>query len=301
MYPEKLTPHKQTQYFHWEFFKNPLDLSKTFIEKDYQTGMHEQEFFEINIVTKGKGMHYIQNSRTPATFGDVFIVPPHVDHGYFGGKGFDVCHVLISDDFINKYIADLQQLPCFFDLFSAEPLMRAVAKNPLHLHLNTEQFDSVYKTILELLDCQDDDNPYECLTRTSQTIIFITLLCKIYSTNSSSIHLTSADESFMKSISYIHEHYNKKITIDDLVKIAQLSRSAYIKKFKSICKMTPTSYLGKRRIEAAENLLKNTQLSITEIAYRTGFYDSAHFTKTFETENKISPLAFRKKYSKKHF
>ncbi len=295
MYPKKLKEHKQTYYYHWEFFKNHLDITNAFIEKNFQAGMHEQEFFEINIVIKGRGMHYIDNSRTKAKTGDVFIIPPHVRHGYYGGEGFDVCHILISDNFINKYISDLQQLPSFYVLFSAEPIMRANTKSTLHLSLNNVQFKQLLKSINELMKHQDHFDPFDSIKRSSLTMILITLLCEIYAKNTSSLQAKSSeDEAFMQSISFIHEHYFEKITIADLVKIAKLSRSAYIRKFKEICKMPPSSYVAKRRIEAAENMLVNTQLSITEIAYRTGFYDSAHFSKSFEAEIGITPLAYRK-------
>ncbi len=297
MYPEKLNPNRQSYYYHWEFFKNHLDISHAFIEKDFEIGMHEQEFFEINIILKGNGMHYFQDSCTSAKTGDVFIIPPNVKHGYLGGEGFDVCHILISDNFINKYITDLQQLPSFFILFSAEPLMRANTKKPLYLSLNSFQFKGLNKTLNALLSCKNHDDPTECLIRSSLTLIIITLLCDIYAKKDVSLEIVSAsDQSFMKSISYIHEHYNEKITIADLTKISQLSRSAFIRKFNEICKMPPSTYITKTRIEAAENMLINTQLSVSEIAYRTGFYDSAHFAKTFKTEKNISPASFRKKH-----
>ena len=62
--------------------------------KDYEIGMHEQEFYEINLITKGEGMHYIDDSRIKAEVGDVFIIPPKISHGYLGGKDFDTdCHL----------------------------------------------------------------------------------------------------------------------------------------------------------------------------------------------------------------
>ena len=110
---QQLKKHAHYYYTHPDFFNNTTDLVHAFIMKDYEIGMHEQEFYEINIITKGVGTHYIGDSRVDATVGDVFIVPPHIEHGYVGGDGFDVFHVIMSDAFMIKYIADLQQLPFF--------------------------------------------------------------------------------------------------------------------------------------------------------------------------------------------
>jgi AraC family transcriptional regulator len=75
-----------------------------------------------------------------------------------------------------------------------------------------------------------------------------------------------------------------------------MSRSSYIRKFKEICKIPPSTYITQRRIESAKNMLANTSYSISEIAYRTGFYDTSHFTKTFELETNLTPANYRKQH-----
>ena len=119
-------------------------------------------------------------------------------------------------------------------------------------------------------------------------------LCEIYSYNFTQNESLSQDEYFIKTISYIHEHYNEKITLDFLAKLSQTSRSSYISKFKEICKMPPLTYLTKTRIAIAENLLLESSLSVAEVAYRTGFYDCSHFAKIFTQEKGISPFAYKK-------
>lgn len=299
MLPLKLPPHKESYYYHWQFFHSNLEITRSFNEQNFQTGMHEQEFYEINIVLKGKGMHYIQDNRIPAKTGDVFIIPPHVPHGYYGGEGFDVYHVLLSDTFMNKYTADLQQLPSFFVLFSAEPLMRSLSDKPLHLSLNKSQFKKIKKLTDELSPLQSHTDSFEAVLRTGLTLELISHLCQSYHENSKKIDQNSRDdESFMRSISHIHECFNKKITISDLTQIAQMSRSSYISKFKRICKLPPQTYILKIRMESAKNMLEKTTLSVSEIAFRTGFYDTAHFSRLFEAENKVPPAQYRKNHQK---
>ena len=75
----------------------------------------------------------------------------------------------------------------------------------------------------------------------------------------------------------IHERYYDKLTIADLAKATKLSRSLFIKKFKQICGLPPLEYITVKRIEAAEQMLLNTNLSIMDIAIKCGFYDSSHF------------------------
>ena len=290
-------PEKCKLFFYHKDIFNDTDTVKVFVEYDYEIDMHQQEFYEINIVTKGSGIHFIGDNKINVKVGDVFIIPPNVPQGYIGGKGFDVFHITISDNFIRKYITDLEQLPNYFTLFAAEPIMRASTREPLYLSLNQEQFKDV-KTILDLL-LNFSDHKHDSisdLSRVSLTIFFISSICKIYTLNqdSNDVIKSNEDTHFMNSISYIHANFNKKITIEDLCEIAYLSRSTYIRKFKSICKIPPALYIIKQRLEAAKRMLTNTSYSISEIAYKTGFIDASHLTRTFENEYKITPTTYRK-------
>lgn len=293
---QKLANHSHYHHTHSDFFNYPLDLVHAFLMKDYEIGMHEQEFYEINLVVKGNGIHYINDKCINAGIGDVFIIPPNISHGYVGGSGFDVFHVILSDSFMNKNIADLQQLPSFFILFGAEPLMRGHTADPLHLTLSHDELGECINTLNQIEHYSKFNDPFESLMRSSLATVSIGLLCNSYTnTYKQSDFSLCEDIALMESISYIHERYFEKITVEDLSRLAHMSRSSFIKKFKDICKMSPAAYLMKVRINSAATMLTSTTLPISEIAYRTGFYDASHLTKAFENTFGLSPIAYKNK------
>ncbi len=296
---QRLANHSHYHHTHSDFFIHPLDLVHAFLLKNYEIGMHEQEFYELNVVVSGNGIHYINENCVNASVGDVFIIPPNVSHGYIGGTGFDVFHVILSDAFMNKNIADLQQLPSFFTLFGAEPLMRGQTADPLHLTLSQNELEECINTLKQIERYSKYNDPFESLMRSSLAAVSIGLLCNSYSTayNQGDLNFCE-DRALMESISYIHEKYYEKITVENLSKLAHMSRSSYIKKFKDICKMSPAAYLTKIRINSAATMLANTTLPVSEIAYRTGFYDASHLTKAFENSLGMSPIAYRNKANK---
>ncbi len=298
MYPEKLQKNNIYFYTNKTCFNGGLHITRGFIEKDYNRGMHEQEFYEINIVVKGNGMHYILDNKIATKVGDVFILPPYTPHGYYGEDGFDVYHILLSIEFANKYFSDLHQLPSFYTMFSAEPIMRSNTKNPLHLSLSANQFKTINSMLNELLTYSSWDDPFECSKNSAMVMMIITQLCEIYSYHFAPNTPLSKDEYFMKTISYMHQNYQEKISLDYLVKLSQMSRSSYLNKFKQICKMPPLAYLNKIRLDISENLLLNSNISVAEIAFKIGFYDFSHFTKSFEKEKGVTPATFRKSHLK---
>lgn len=300
MYPEKLPKEKHYIYTNDQFI-NALDLIHAFVMPDYNINMHIQDFWEINIIMNGTGMHYIESRHLPVKRGDIFIIPPLTAHGYVGEQGFDVYHFLINNKFMEKYIADLQLLPAFFILFKAEPLMRSSGSDPLHLTLTESQYNKTEPLLQELTNYSAPQRSADSIFCNSLAMMLITSLCEMYQENTIVPDNISAhhDEAFMNALSLIHERYYEKISIAQLAKTAQLSRSSFLRKFQEICKMPPARYLTQRRIEAAKHMLINTTLSASDIAAQTGFYDAAHFTKIFLAETGITPNAFRKVHSLK--
>ena len=294
-----LPDNKEYYYTEENTFCQEYDTIHAFVMADYTIGMHMQEFPEINIVTRGEGKHYIEENCLDVRVGDIFIIPPNVRHGYTGGKGFDVFHVLIHTKFIKKHSSDFHSLESYFDLFEAEPLIRTRSKKPLHLRLSDEEFVKIQPLLSQMKEYGDTHSASDCLARSGLAIAFISMICKAYSEKKTETDngLRQADENFMKAISTIHEHYSEKLTIDQLAKIARLSRSAFVSKFTELCKLPPSKYIMRRRLEAAEYMLLNTGASIVDIAFETGFYDVSHLNKAFSAYKGLSPAAFRKQRS----
>ncbi|MBN13276.1 MAG: hypothetical protein CMI17_09835 [Opitutaceae bacterium] len=93
--------------------------------------------------------------------------------------------------------------------------------------------------------------------------------------------------------SHIQKSYHETIRIEDLAGIANLSVSQLQRKFKKIYNVTPVQYINKLRIHEACEMLKNTNLSVTQIAYECGFGSSSFFATQFRHAIGESPSAYR--------
>ena len=273
---------------------------KAFHMPNYNIGMHTQAFFEINIILKGNGMHYIENSRVPVKRGDVFMIPPYVPHGYYSNpkSSLDVYHILISDRFLVHYNSDLQSLPFFFTLFNIEPFMRATGSRDLHLHLEPGEFRQITYLLNDLAAWNSNTNTAVDASGHYGSLMLISYLCSFFSAHHAKEATESREQSdccFMQSISAIYSNYQSRLTIDDLAKIAGMSRTAYIQAFKKIFHTAPAKFIRKHKLQKAKELLGKYELSILEIAHLTGFCDAPHFYRCFVRAEDCSPLAYRKK------
>lgn len=95
-------------------------------------------------------------------------------------------------------------------------------------------------------------------------------------------------------LSFIHKHYQEKITISDISAHAGISEKECIRSFKNTFHQTPTDYLIQYRVEQAKRLLLETDEPVTNIAFMTGFNNSAYFGKTFKKYTQSTPKEFRR-------
>ena len=97
------------------------------------------------------------------------------------------------------------------------------------------------------------------------------------------------------SVNYIHNNFERDISLGDIAKFVFLSPSYFTRAFKEETGMSPISYLLKTRIERAKELLADTGLKISDIALSVGFSNQQRFNEMFKKYAKVTPLQYRKK------
>lgn len=99
---------------------------------------------------------------------------------------------------------------------------------------------------------------------------------------------------FLEMTSYIENHYGERITLDILSKAGAVSRSKACDLFQQFVKDTPNHYLQSYRIEKSAQLLRDTNLSITEISAYCGFTTPSYYTSVFHSIKNMKPKDYRK-------
>ena len=95
-------------------------------------------------------------------------------------------------------------------------------------------------------------------------------------------------------VDHLESHLSDKTSIADLAALLDLSRFHFIRAFKKTVGMPPHKYIMHRRIERARELLANRDLSVGEIAERTGFSGTAQLTRAFRNIAGTTPTAYRR-------
>ena len=278
-----------------EIFKSPLLSVRGFTEKNYNKGMHSQGFYEVNIVLRGSASHKIGKRTLTVSAGDTFIIPPDVPHGYAGGEGFDVYHVLVSPKYLEKHSAELGLLPAFSSLFRIDPIMREKTPAKLYFALTQDELSALMPSLDRLAEYSRREGADNAIISGAEALIIITRLCAIYEKRGTlTVSENDEDGVFLSSIAYVYENFDTGITVDELAYRARMSRTAYITKFKRATGLPPAALQRQYRVSVAKHLLTDTELAQVEIAQRVGFYDTSHFIRVFKKETGLSPIEYRK-------
>ncbi len=97
---------------------------------------------------------------------------------------------------------------------------------------------------------------------------------------------------------YIYQNFAKSVSLDNIARKFDCSKSTIMNTFRKKYGITVIAYLNQVRLEEAQKLICDTELSFKEIACECGFYDQNYFSKQFTEKFGCSPSTFRANYKK---
>ncbi len=123
---------------------------------------------------------------------------------------------------------------------------------------------------------------------------FYLFIAKLIEESSLTSSVASATQSnyVVEAIKYIQFNYSTDISVDDIANAVGISRSHLYRVFISNLNQSPIDYLTEYRINEACELLKNSNLSISQIAVSVGFFDQFYFSRVFKKIKKIPPSKY---------
>jgi AraC-like DNA-binding protein len=109
------------------------------------------------------------------------------------------------------------------------------------------------------------------------------------------IKKTKKIDVIQKSILFMKDNLENKITLDDIAHQAGYSTPYFGVFFAKKTSYTPMEYYNQLKIQRACSYLQFSDMKIKEIAFRLGYYDPFHFSKAFRQEMGIIPKEYRKR------
>ena len=100
-----------------------------------------------------------------------------------------------------------------------------------------------------------------------------------------------------RSIEFLQAHFSEPLTLDTIAAYLNISKYHLSREFTCCTGESIHQYLIRIRVNQAKILLKETTLSVEEIAYQVGIHHASHFIQLFREREGMTPLEFRKHWA----
>lgn len=108
------------------------------------------------------------------------------------------------------------------------------------------------------------------------------------------------DEKILPVQEYLHEHFSRHISIEELAQRAGMSTRNFTRRFRQATGEPPITYLHKLRINCARQLLETDFKSVQQVCYEVGYEDIPFFRKIFKRYTGLAPKEYRRQFPGRH-
>ena len=243
--------------------------------------MHEHAHLtEAVLVYQGAGIFMIGGHRYTAKTGDFVIYNSHTVHDEFGGNGEE----------LHTYCLGLSNLH-----LPGQEAGQLVPGGICPIISTGEDYESylqLCRIIEHEIQTEEGADTANLLARALFTKLARLILAK-------GVKEEQREDSLAARMRrYIDSHYREELRLSDIAQAMHANAYYLSHVFKEESGFSPMKYATLRRIGEAQNLLINTDMTITAIAAQIGYNNSNYFQNAFRNAVGISPGEYRKKWTK---
>lgn len=255
---------------------------------------HFHPELEIALCKKGSGRYTVENKSYIISPGDIFVFYSGQHHfvDYVEeGEALEFMGIQFSPQFIWFPENDM------FDMRLLNIFINQKDKFQSRLDRNSQATSDIKNSLLQIEDEFIKKLPDFVLMIRVKLYEILVRLNRMYGSDvpdSTHPHIHKRHLVQIESaMEYIDEHFVEDISLDMLAQISNMSRSYFSSMFKALNGITVWDYVINKRIALSVNLMMQSELSITEIAFESGFNNSTNFNRAFQKITGLTPREYR--------
>lgn len=251
--------------------------------------LHTHDFHEMEIILSGSAVNSINGKSFSIGPGDVFIVGKGATHEISRVDHLELYNVGFRSQAMRGIGNDLLKLPGFHALFlmdqPTDPTIR-------HLKLDSSELNAVKRVLDDMYEEYCRDLPGCQTVLLSEFARLAVLLSRNYSRDIPEKCMWQ----MASALARMERDFAEPISIADLAASVYLSERHFRRQFEELYQQSPKAYLQNIRLNAAMELLRQQEQSVTDIALACGFSDCNHFSRVFRRRFGLSPTEYRKRF-----
>ena len=233
---------------------------------------HWHDYFEIEIVTQGTGMHYYNGTAYTLGKGDVYLLTPVDFHEIKADTSIEIINISFDNVWLSEDMRSILYASNFHKMRKTE---------------EKEYRQFIAATELLRQECEEDG---PCIGQLLEYLLsrFIPLNQHRSSHEGKKEYVSG----IMKAVEYMEQHFRERITLEMLSRMSGYHPTYFSKMFYRVTGENYIERLISLRINYAKMLLKK-DVSVSEACFASGFGSLSNFVAVFKKRCKMSPSAYR--------
>jgi AraC-like DNA-binding protein len=210
---------------------------------------------------------------------------PHLNFDYGIKKAYEKIVVHIKPDFLKDAFSSTPELRAIHQLFEQSKFGVAFGKQTKARvadrlkRLHTLDYFEQFLEVLSLLKILADSE--EKVLLHDQPVV--------------NPYNQKEQERLKRIYQFLDLNYHRKINIDDVAQLSNLTNAAFCRYFKKMTRLTFIEFINHYRIDKSKKLLRQDN-NVTETCFQSGFESISYFNRVFKKITGENPLSFKKRY-----
>lgn len=261
----------------------------------YPTPWHYHPDVELVLVTKSRGKRIIGNHIADFTDGDLVLIGPNLPHTYRNGaEYYEPDSGLKAESIVVHFLPDFLGAG-FWNSPEMASVRALVHRSAVGLAVTGPTRNSVARQLPVLFEKHGMHRLISflsILTQLAESADLVPLSTQpIEGTN------PAEDEKLNRMMAYISQHFQRQITLPELADEVSMSVPSVCRFFKKRTRKTPIEFINELKVSHACQLLMQPGLTISEIAFDSGFNNLSNFNRQFRLVKGVNPQEFRRQFN----
>jgi len=256
--------------------------------------LHWHEHFELLLMVRGTAVFHIESEPYEAEPGDLLLVPSGGLH-----TGFSSCDrqdtEFVAFVFNGSMLGGLAHDPVHSRFLA--PYVEGKVRFPVRIAAAADASSPVKQCVEKAIAEFEDKRPAYELAVKSYLYLMFSLLAREHLPEREAAEAPASfsrnSERFKPLLRYVEERYRDGITVEEAARKVNLNPYHFCKQFKKATGRTFIDYVNWYRMNEAERLLMESDLTVTETADRVGCGNPNYFTKLFKQYKGMTPSQAR--------
>ena len=250
-----------------------LNVSSAKYGGDWHSIPHTHHYAELFYIVGGDGQFRIEDELHPVRKDHLVVVNPNVTHTEVSFESHPLEYIVLGIEGLELTVPGSEEQRCYIlDFRSDSEVVTCMRQMLKETQAGLAEYETICQAYLEIL-------------------LLLLKRGANFSVTAASPLVSHQCDTVRR---YIDVNYKESLTLDMLARVVHINKYYLVHAFKSEYGVSPINYMISRRIDESRYLLKETNMSLSEIAQVLGFSSASYFSQSFRRSEGTSPIEYRK-------